>query len=80
MMLFRRSSVGVAALAALLAACSAAPLPEAVSSPDPANPAAPVSATPYRPVLAGTAAHVPVGLKPWRELNEEVAPGGGRSP
>jgi hypothetical protein len=38
-MLFRRSIVGVAALAALLAACSSAPLPEAVS-PDPADPAA----------------------------------------
>lgn len=78
-MLFRRSIVGVAALAALIAGCSSAPLPEAVP-PDPADPASPVTATPYRPVLAGTAAHVPVGLKPWRELNEEVAPGGGRSP
>lgn len=78
-MLFRRSIVGVAALAALLAGCSSAPLPEAVS-PDPADPAAPTTAAPYRPVLAGTAAHVPVGLKSWRELNEEVAPRAGRSP
>lgn len=78
-MLFRRSIVGVAALTALLAGCNSAPLPEAVS-PDPADPEAPVSAMPYRPVLAGTAAHAPVGLKSWRELNEEVAPGGGRSP
>lgn len=78
-MLFRRSIVGVAALAAFLAGCNSAPLPETVP-PDPADPAAPLTAMPYRPVLAGTAAHVPVGLKPWRELNEEVAPGGGRSP
>ncbi len=78
-MLFRRSIVGVAALAILLAGCSTAPLPEAVS-PDPADPAAPTAAPPYQPVLAGTAAYVPVGLKPWRELNEEVAPRAGRSP
>ncbi len=37
-------------------------------------------ATPYQSVMAGTAAHVPVGLKPWRELNEEVAPRPGRLP
>lgn len=78
-MLFRRSHVGVAALAALVAACSSAPLPESVS-PDPADPAAPTSVVPYRPVLAGTAAHEPAGLKPWRTLNEEVAPRAGRSP
>ncbi len=78
-MLFRRSMVGVPALAVLLAACSTAPLPETVS-PDPADPTAPTAATPYRPVLAGTAAYGPVGLKPWRELNEEVAPRAGRSP
>jgi len=78
-MLFRRSIVGVAALAASLAGCSSAPLPEAVS-PDPADPAAPTVAAPYRPVMAGTAAHVPAGLRPWRELNEEVAPRAGRSP
>ena len=78
-MLFRRSVVGVAALAALLAGCSDAPLPQTVS-PDPADPETPTVATPYRPVMAGTAAHTPVGLKPWRELNDSVAPGGGRSP
>jgi hypothetical protein len=78
-MLFRRSCVGSAALAALLAACTSAPLPEAVS-PDPADPAAPTNAASYRSVLAGTAAHEPAGLKPWRALNEEVAPRAGRSP
>jgi hypothetical protein len=77
-MLFRRSFVGVAALAAVLAACNA-PLPEAIS-PDPADPAAPTTSAPYRPVLAGTAAHGPVGLKPWGTLNEDVAPRAGRSP
>jgi hypothetical protein len=34
--------------------------------------------------MAGTAPHAPVGLKPWRELNDSVAPGGsaagGRAP
>ena len=34
------------------------------SRPIPPIPQAPVSTAPYRPVLAGTAAHVPVGLKP----------------
>jgi hypothetical protein len=79
-MLFRRSCVGVALLAASLAACTSAPLPEAVSSPDPANPEAPTIDQPYRPVMAGTAAHQPAELKPWRALNEEVAPRSGRSP
>jgi hypothetical protein len=78
-MLFRRSSVGAAALALLLAACNSAPLPQAVS-PDPADPEAPTITQPYRPVMAGTASHTPVGLKPWRELNDSVAPGGSRSP
>ena len=78
-MLFRRSSVGVAALAAFLAGCSSAPLPQAVS-PDAADPEAPTITQPYRPVMAGTASHTPVGLKPWRELNDSVAPGGSRSP
>lgn len=78
-MLFRRSSVGVAALAAFLAGCTNAPLPQAVS-PDPADPEAVTITQPYRPVMAGTAAHTPVGLKPWRELNDSVAPRGSRSP
>ena len=78
-MLFRRSSVGVAALAALLAGCSDAPLPQTMS-PDPADPEAVTINRPYQPVMAGTASHTPVGLKPWRELNDSVAPGSGRSP
>ena len=78
-MLFRRSSVGVAALAALLAGCSSTPLPQAVS-PDPADPEGATITQPYQPVMAGTASHTPVGLKPWRELNDRVAPGGSRSP
>lgn len=60
-----------------VAACSSPPLPEPSG---PADPEAPTSTTPYLPIMAGTAAHVPVGLKPWRELNERVAPGAGRSP
>lgn len=78
-MLIRRSSVGVAALAALLTGCSSTPLPQAVS-PDPADPEGATITQPYQPVMAGTAPHTPVGLKPWRELNDRVAPGGSRSP
>jgi hypothetical protein len=78
-MSFRRSGVGLVALAATVAACSPAPLPELVS-PDPADPKAPAADASYRPVLAGTAMHGPVALKSWRELNEGVAPGTGRSP
>lgn len=78
-MSFRRAVMGVVALASAVAGCSPAPLPQA-ASPDPADPQAPTAATPYKPVLAGTAAFTPVGLKPWRELNDSVAPGAGRSP
>jgi len=67
------------ALSLAVAACNSPPLP-GVSPSDPANPEAPTATLPYRPVMAGTAAHVPVGLKPWRELNDSVAPGGSRSP
>ncbi len=66
-------------LGIFLSGCSASPLPE-MPSPDPGDPQAPVAAMPYKPVMAGTAAHVPVGLKPWKELNDRVAPGAGRSP
>jgi hypothetical protein len=67
------------ALALSVSACSAAPLPD-LSPTDAAHPEAPVVATPYQPVMAGTAAHMPVGLRSWRELNESVTPGGGRTP
>lgn len=63
----------------ILSGCSSAPLPDP-PSPNPSDPQAPAAATPYRSVMAGTAAYVPVGLKPWRELNEEVTPRAGRSP
>ena len=66
-------------LGIFLSGCSSPPLPES-SSPDPADPQAPAAAVSYKPVLAGTAAHVPVELKSWRELNDSVAPGAGRSP
>ena len=60
-----------------VAACSSPPLPEPSSA---VSPEAPTVAPPYQPVMAGTAPHAPVGLKPWKELNERVAPGAGRSP
>lgn len=62
-----------------VAACNSPPLPELESS-GPSSPEAPTVALPDRPVMAGTAAHTPVGLKPWRELNDSVAPGARRSP
>ena len=78
-MSFRRSGVGFVVLATLVAGCSPTPLPE-TATPDPANPDLPGATAPYRPVLAGTAAHAPVPLRSWRELNEGVAPHGGRAP
>jgi hypothetical protein len=68
-----------AALALAVAACSSAALPE-LSPTDAASPDAPVVSVPYQTVMAGTAQHVPVGLKPWREVNDSVAPRGGLSP
>lgn len=64
-------------LALGVAACTAPPLPD-LSPTDASSPEAPTVAAPYQPVMSGTAPHVPVGLKPWRELNDRVAPGGGR--
>lgn len=71
-------SLSIPMLALALAACSAPPLPE-LSPTDASSPEAPTVAAPYQPVMTGTATHVPVGLKPWRELNDRVAPGAGRS-
>jgi hypothetical protein len=62
-----------------LSGCGSPPLPQ-LGGADPGDPQAPAAAVPYQPVMAGTAPHVPVGLKPWRELNDSVAPGAGRSP
>jgi hypothetical protein len=69
----------ILALALAGAACTAAPIPELTPS-GPYNPDAPTVAVPYQPVLDGTMPYAPVGLKPWRELNDNVAPGAGRSP
>lgn len=66
-------------LGALVSACASSPLPQE-PTPNPSDPQAPAAVMPYQPVMAGTAPHVPVGLKPWRELNDSVAPGAGRSP
>lgn len=67
------------ALAFGVAACNSPPLEE-LSPTGPSSPEAPIVAMPDKPVMAGTASHVPVGLKPWRELNDSVAPGAGRTP
>jgi hypothetical protein len=47
----------LAALLALLQACSSAALPTLAPSPGPDDPAASSSDAPYRPVMAGTAYH-----------------------
>ena len=48
----------VAALVALLAACSnSTPLPDVNASPNPDDPAAPAVQRSYRPVMAGTVHH-----------------------
>ncbi len=83
-MSFRRSIVGLSALAALASACAGAPLP-ASPQPDPSDPSAQPSwasppASSYVPVLAGTAVYGPVAPKSWQDLNRRVAPDGGRSP
>ena len=67
------------ALAFGVAACNSPPLEE-LSPTGPTSPEAPIVAAPYQPVMTGTASHVPVGLKSWRELNDSVAPGAGRTP
>jgi hypothetical protein len=68
----------LAVLALGVASCAAPPLPE-LSPADASSPDAPTVAAPYQPVMSGTAPYAPVGLKPWRELNDRVAPGGARS-
>jgi hypothetical protein len=65
-------------LALGVAACAAPSLPE-LSPADASSPDAAIVGTPYRSVMSGTAPHAPVGLKPWRELNDRVAPAAGRS-
>jgi len=47
----------LAALLALLAACTDKPLPTPVATPGPDDPAAPAADRPYRPVMAGTVWH-----------------------
>ena len=63
-----------------LAGCGGAPLPVLTSGPDPADPRAAARAAPYTPVTSGTVNHQPVEPKAWRDMNERVAPGAGRTP
>lgn len=69
----------ILALTLVVAACNSPPLPDPDSS-GPVSPDAPTVVAPYRSVMAGTAPYEPVGLKSWRQLNDEVAPNAGRSP
>lgn len=66
-------------LVLVVGGCSSAAQPDPRIT-GPADPEAPVSSTSYRSVLSGTVSYGPVELKPWRELNDSVAPGAGRSP
>lgn len=62
-----------------VAACTMPALPEPSDS-DPHSPFAPDVPMTYHPVMAGTVNYEPAKLKPWRELNDSVAPGARRSP
>lgn len=68
------------ALVLALAGCGGAPPPTITAGPNPADPGAVIVAAPYVPVMAGTVNHQPVEPKPWRDMNERVAPRGGRTP
>lgn len=63
-----------------LAGCGNASLPAITSGPDPADPRAGRSSADDTPVTAGTVLHQPVEPRPWREMNERVAPRRGGSP
>ena len=76
----RRRFATCFALMLTAAGCSGAPLPAITSGPDPADAQAGAAPATYRPVTAGTVNHQPVEPKPWREMNERVAPRAGRSP
>lgn len=67
------------ALALGLGACTMPVLPEPSVS-GPSSPSATDVPMSYQPVMAGTVNYAPAELKPWRELNDSVAPGAGRSP
>lgn len=67
------------ALALALGACNMPLLPEPSDS-DPHSPFALDVPMSYQPVMAGTVNYAPAELKPWRELNDSVAPRAGRSP
>lgn len=63
-----------------LSGCGGAPLPVLTSGPDPANPRATARTAPYLPVTSGTVNHQPVEPRAWRDMNDRVAPGAGRTP
>lgn len=63
-----------------VAGCSGAPLPTVTASPDPADAQAGGPPAGYSPVTSGTVSHQPVEIKPWRAMNDRVAPRAGRTP
>lgn len=67
------------ALPLIGAGCASTKLPSLVSGPDPSDAQARAPAAPYTSVTAGTVDHQPVEPKPWREMNDRVAPRGGRA-
>lgn len=60
-------------VAALLAACAAAP-PSPLAGRDPSEPDARTRTVSYRSTIAPYASRRPVEPKPWQEQNERVAP------
>ena len=71
----------LAALSSALAlAGCAAPLPVITAGPDGADSRAAGRAAPYTSVTSGTVNHQPVEPKAWRDMNDRVAPGAGRTP
>ncbi len=61
------------------AGCAQSPPPVLHSGPDPDDAKAGAAPAAYRPVTAGTVYYQPVEPKPWRDMNDRVAPSAGRS-
>lgn len=66
-------------IVAAAAGCAQSPLPVLHSGANPDDAKSGAAPAAYRPVTAGTVSHQPVEPKPWRDMNDRVAPGAGRS-